>query len=413
MRTRGHSGWQTLAAHTMLGALAGMLLLHPVTKAIYSAEWSGAKSELARLALAFSPRMAGMTAAFAVLGAALGLAFGLYDRLAARRRRVLDFLEAELERTVPSLIAAGESEHVEFKASARWDLERGCASRQLEDAVVRTIAGLLNHTGGSLIIGVTDERAASGLERDYRTLKDPNRDGFERFIIGLVRSRLGGDICPLVHVTFHSLDGHDICRVIVEPADRPVYFHDGATSHLFVRTGNSTRELDVQEAMLHAARRFPARRANRARGLVALLAILPACGGARDDSTLDTSGATAMRTAAESAVAVIGAEPSSITPAQVALGDSIFHGQVANSICYTCHGPEAKGTLTIAPDLTDPIWLHGDGSYGAIVATITAGVPKPKESSAPMAPMGGPPLTAEQIMAVAAYVYRLSHPAVR
>lgn len=261
-RTRSQGAWQSLLAHTMLGVLTGILLLHPVTKAIYGAEWSGARSEFERLALAFSPRMVRMSAAFALLGAALGLAFGLYDRLASRRRRALDFMEAELERTVPSLIAAGESEHVEFKASARWDLERGCTSRELEDAVARTIAGLLNHTGGSLIIGVTDEGAVCGLDRDYRTLKDADRDGFERFIIGLVRSRLGGDICPLVHVTFHSLGNRDICRVIVEPATRPVYFHDGGTSRLFVRTGNSTRELDVREAMHHAARRFPARRAN-------------------------------------------------------------------------------------------------------------------------------------------------------
>jgi hypothetical protein len=44
--------------------------------------------------------------------------------------------------------------------------------------------------------------------------------------------------------------------VIVEPSDRPVYFHDGDTSRYFVRTGNSTRELDVREAMEHIGRRF-------------------------------------------------------------------------------------------------------------------------------------------------------------
>ena len=267
MDIRGRTGrpWHELLGHATLGALAGMLLLHPITKAIYGAQWSGTGSEIERLALAFAPRMLPMTAAFALLGAALGLAFGLYHRIATRHRRTLDFVEAELERTVPSLIFAGESEHVEFKASARWDLEQGRVSRELEDVVARAIAGFLNHTGGSLIIGVTNERTVCGLERDYKTLKNRDRDGFERFIIGLVRSRLGGDICPLLHVTFHRLDGRDICRVIVEPADRPVYFRDGGTSRLFVRTGNSTRELDVREAMHHATRRFAARRASAAR----------------------------------------------------------------------------------------------------------------------------------------------------
>lgn len=242
-------------AHTVVGMVAGMLLLHPVSKAIYGADWSAA-SIVERFTLAFSAPMLRMTAAFAALGASLGFVFGLYDRLAARHRRVRDFLEAELERTVASLIASGESEHVEFKASARWDLERGCVSRQLEDMVARTTAGMLNNTGGSLLIGVTDDREICGLERDYATLKDRNPDGFERFIIGLVRSRLGGDICPLVHVTFHAVDGRDICRVIVEPADRPVYFQDGSTSRFFLRAGNSTRELDAREAHEHASHRF-------------------------------------------------------------------------------------------------------------------------------------------------------------
>ena len=140
------------------------------------------------------------------------------------------------------------------------------------------------------------------------------------------------------------------------------------------------------------------------RNRVAVLALLAACGGARDDAVPDTLGPATGR------ATPVAVDPATITPAQVALGDSIFHGQVAASICYTCHGPEAKGTMTVAPNLTDSLWLHGDGSYGAIIATITAGVSQPKESSAPMAPMGGPPLTSGQIRAVAAYVYSLSHP---
>ena len=94
-------------------------------------------------------------------------------------------------------------------------------------------------------------------------------------------------------------------------------------------------------------------------------------------------------------------------PAVLALGDSIFHGRVAGAICFTCHGPAAKGLPRLAPDLTDAKWLHGDGSYAFIVKTVTAGVPKPKEAIAPMLPMGGAKLSADQVHAVAAYVYSL------
>lgn len=270
MRWRNSSPakWQGLAAHALLGALAGMILLHPVTKAIYSAEWHGAGSEMERLALAFSQRMLPMTGAFAMVGAAFGLIFGGYHRLLARQRRALGFLQAELDRTVSSLIAAGESEHIEFKAAARWDTQRGSVNHELEEAIARTIAGFLNHTGGSLLIGVTDDGKICGLHSDYGTLHDPDRDGFERFIMSLVRTRLGGDVCPLVHVTFHHTGKHDICRVIVEPSDRPVYLLGQGASHFLVRLGNSTRELDVREAMEYIARRFAReskRRSARAR----------------------------------------------------------------------------------------------------------------------------------------------------
>jgi mono/diheme cytochrome c family protein len=96
------------------------------------------------------------------------------------------------------------------------------------------------------------------------------------------------------------------------------------------------------------------------------------------------------------------------TPQQIALGDSIFHGQVGGGTCTACHGQDAKGTA-VAPDLTDSQWINGDGSYQFIVNTVTTGVPKPKQHPAPMPPKGGAPLTDEQVKAVAAYVYSLSH----
>jgi mono/diheme cytochrome c family protein len=96
------------------------------------------------------------------------------------------------------------------------------------------------------------------------------------------------------------------------------------------------------------------------------------------------------------------------TPQQIALGDSIFHGQVGGGTCTACHGQDAKGTA-VAPDLTDQQWINGDGSYDFIVKTVTNGVPQPKQHPAPMPPKGGAPLTDEQVKAVAAYVYSLSH----
>ena len=90
----------------------------------------------------------------------------------------------------------------------------------------------------------------------------------------------------------------------------------------------------------------------------------------------------------------------------LALGDSVFHGLIGATSCQACHGPDgAQGT--VAPILTDSIWLHSDGSWQGIYQTIVTGVPAPKQFSSIMPPYGGAPLTPERTRAVAAYVYSL------
>jgi cbb3-type cytochrome c oxidase subunit III len=96
--------------------------------------------------------------------------------------------------------------------------------------------------------------------------------------------------------------------------------------------------------------------------------------------------------------------PSGVTEEMVAEGETIFKGA---GICFTCHGQDAKGVPGLGANLTDSEWVHNDGSYQQIVATILSGVTS--STGAVMPPKGGPPLTDDQVKAVAAYVWSLSH----
>src|SRR6266403_392419 len=100
--------------------------------------------------------------------------------------------------------------------------------------------------------------------------------------------------------------------------------------------------------------------------------------------------------------------PNGATKEMVALGDRVYHVQVGGATCVGCHGAAGTGT-TLGPNLTDTQWLWGDGSYRSIAKTITAGVPQPKQYRSPMPPMGGAELTDDQVRAVAAYIWGLSH----
>lgn len=250
-----------VALHVLVGAAAGLLVLHPVSMAVFWLEFHpGARGVaevwrflLERAVVGLTPRMLAMSGVFAVVGGLLGLAFGLLASTLARRRRTVDRLERELRREITSLLAQGEGEGVEFKASVRWDYRERRVNRALEAVIARTIAGFMNQSGGSVLIGVDDDGSVRGLAADYATLKRPDRDGFQQLLVGLVESHLGGDLCPLVHVLFHQVGGEEICRLVVEPSPRPVYVDEHGAPRYVLRMGNSSRELDVREAAAHIA----------------------------------------------------------------------------------------------------------------------------------------------------------------
>jgi predicted HTH transcriptional regulator len=162
-----------------------------------------------------------------------------------------------LEGDLTKLIAQGESANLEFKSSFRWDLRESKPNRALEGVVLKTLAGYMNGNGGTLLIGVADDGKILGLQHDYETLKKPDRDGFEQVLMTAVATKLGGDACRSVQTVFSQSEDKDVCRVIVTPAHRPVYVKDGENPKLYVRTGVSTRELNVQEAINYTSARWP------------------------------------------------------------------------------------------------------------------------------------------------------------
>jgi mono/diheme cytochrome c family protein len=122
----------------------------------------------------------------------------------------------------------------------------------------------------------------------------------------------------------------------------------------------------------------------------------------------DTQAPTGAAGAADTGSGAAAGGGGKASPKLIALGDSIFHGQAGGGTCYACHGQDGKGS-GVGPDLTDGEWLNTDGTLEGLVKTIKSGVPTPKKAPAPMPPMGGATLSDEQVQAVAAYEYSLSH----
>ena len=192
------------------------------------------------------------------------------DFLAARRRLLAKAMNEFIAGWIPDisqgiideygvrqLIAGGENNTLEFKASLRWDMRKERVNKTLESVVVKTLAGFLNGKGGTLLIGVDDSGAAVGLSGDYGSLKSQSRDGFEQHLQQVVGRDLGAALsASFLTVNFHEIDGADVCQVTVEPSDHPIYVENGSEAIFYLRSGNLTRSLPVNETVKYVQHRW-------------------------------------------------------------------------------------------------------------------------------------------------------------
>ena len=106
-----------------------------------------------------------------------------------------------------------------------------------------------------------DEGRLIGLDDDYATLKSPDADRFELWMRGMWGQRLGTNAAALPILDFASApSGGDVCRVTIPPSPRPVYLlgpKGKGAPELWVRVGNSTRRLEVSDAVLYVSQRWP------------------------------------------------------------------------------------------------------------------------------------------------------------
>jgi schlafen family protein len=152
--------------------------------------------------------------------------------------------------SVDEALRLPESDTLEFKSSVRWDYNKRQVNKGLEDVIVKTVVAFLNTSGGVLVIGVDDDRTIKGLQPDYDSLTKKNRDGLELHLQQIISERLGADRYQLqVSMEFHTIDGKDVCLIRIKPAPKPVVMREQNQPCLYVRAGNATRSLNVEETI--------------------------------------------------------------------------------------------------------------------------------------------------------------------
>jgi hypothetical protein len=161
------------------------------------------------------------------------------------------FLRADRPSSLLELIAQGEHDRLEFKASLQWNLGKGAIDKGMRAIIGRAIAGMMNRHGGILLIGVADDGAVVGIENDLKAIRKRNEDGFQLEIGRIVETYLGLEFAPYKQVRFESAGDQRVCVIEIRPSPQPVYFRADNTQEFWVRLDNSTRKLDVAAAVVY------------------------------------------------------------------------------------------------------------------------------------------------------------------
>jgi predicted HTH transcriptional regulator len=198
---------------------------------------------------AFSFKMLPMTYVFIITGSSIGIISGIFWIYFIKNKKQILFQNEILSTDIQSLINSGESSYVEFKSSIRYDIKKHQVNTLLEEVIGKVIVGFLNSKGGKLIVGVDDSGEILGIDMDYNTLKQKNKDGFEQKIYDIINHNIGSEYTQYCKVIFHEINGKEISAIQVSNSHNPAYLKKNGETIFYVRMGNSTRKLSVKETV--------------------------------------------------------------------------------------------------------------------------------------------------------------------
>jgi len=140
---------------------------------------------------------------------------------------------------VLKMIKEGEKEKLEFKSTLRTNLFTCEFDREIERAILKTIAAFLNSEGGTLLIGVTDNREIIGIERD----NFQSNDKFALHFTNLLKEKLGNQFLPYINSEFILIEGKNILKVECAKSDMPVFLKNNKIEEFYIRAGPATIQL--------------------------------------------------------------------------------------------------------------------------------------------------------------------------
>lgn len=170
----------------------------------------------------------------------------------ALARRVSYYLRSREQISTQELIENGETDFVEFKSNLRWNPQTQRKDRAIEHAILKTMAAFLNAKGGTLLIGVSDEKEIIGIGED----RFENVDKMLLHLTILIKDRISTIHMEFIKFEVEQLQGKYVLRIDCEPATVPAYLKEHNEEHFYVRTGPSTSRMKTSKIYDYVRMRF-------------------------------------------------------------------------------------------------------------------------------------------------------------
>ncbi len=196
--------------------------------------------------------------------------------------------EAVLERlgeiryasNIDALIAAGESDNIELKASLhhahgplsaevlkeieqrKWQPAqvRKELQKRLNKEVTKTIAAFLNSSGGTLLIGVADSGDVLGIEPDLDYCQKGKRpaDAWMLSLETVLIKALGADVWGTVRVSLVPHRNALVAVILCPRRASQTWHEEDGGERFYMRAGNATEELAGRSLVGYVSERWPA-----------------------------------------------------------------------------------------------------------------------------------------------------------
>jgi len=160
------------------------------------------------------------------------------------------------QKSVAEMIVEGENQYLEFKSSFIWDYRQQRANKALRLPTMKNVAAFMNTTGGVVLIGVDDEGEVLGLDKDFKTQRKPNVDGFENNFNMAFNRMIGAEFRRYLDVVFESIEDKVVCALHVRPSSEPVFLTHNNKESFYIKTGNSTIDLSLSQATSYIVSHF-------------------------------------------------------------------------------------------------------------------------------------------------------------